>query len=69
MVQYILENAPESANIHDNSGKLHIHLATNHGCKLESIIALVQASSPPQSISKPDLSTGLMPFMLACSHK
>jgi len=63
MVQYILQHAPGSANIQDRCGRLPIHLAINHGCGLESIIAIVTSS--PQCIAKPDPITCLMPFMLA----
>jgi ankyrin repeat protein len=67
LVQFILDNAPSSADIHDGDGRLPIHLAIANNRDLSSVVLPIIAASPG-SISAVDPCTNLKPFLLAASH-
>jgi hypothetical protein len=67
LVQFILDNAPSSADIHDVDGRLPIHLAIANNRDLSSVVLPIIAASPG-SISAIDPCTNLKPFLLAASH-
>jgi len=67
LVQFILDNAPSSANIHDGDGRLPIHLAIANNRDLSSVVLPIIAACPG-SISAIDPCTNLKPFLLAASH-
>jgi len=67
LVQFLLDNAPSSANIHDGDGRLPIHLAIANNRDLSSVVLPIIAASPG-SISAVDPCTNLKPFLLAASH-
>jgi ankyrin repeat protein len=67
LVQFILDNAPSSADIHDIDGRLPIHLAIAKNRDLSSVVLPIIAASPG-SISAIDPCTNLKPFLLAASH-
>eukprot|EP00979_Chaetoceros_neogracilis_P006387 scaffold1299_cov269-Chaetoceros_neogracile.AAC.4 len=67
LVQFILDNAPSSADIHDSDGRLPIHLAIAKNRDLSSVVLPIIAASPG-SISAIDPCTNLKPFLLAASH-
>eukprot|EP00979_Chaetoceros_neogracilis_P008507 scaffold1890_cov128-Chaetoceros_neogracile.AAC.3 len=67
LVQFILDNAPSSADIHDVDGRLPIHLAIVNNRDLSSVVLPIIAASPG-SISAIDPCTNLKPFLLAASH-
>jgi len=67
LVQFILDNAPSSADIHDGDGRLPIHLAIANNRDLSSVVLPIIAAYPG-SISAVDPCTNLKPFLLAASH-
>ena len=67
LVQFILDNAPSSADIHDGDGRLPIHLAIVKNRDLSSAVQPIIAAHPG-SISAIDPYTNLKPFLLAASH-
>jgi ankyrin repeat protein len=67
LVQFILDNAPNSADIHDGDGRLPIHLAIAKNRDLSSVVLPIIAAYPG-SISAIDPVTNLKPFLLAASH-
>jgi ankyrin repeat protein len=67
LVQFLLDNAPSSANIHDGDGRLPIHLAIANNRDLSSVVLPIIAAYPG-SISAIDPCTNLKPFLLAASH-
>jgi hypothetical protein len=67
LVQFILNNAPSSADIHDGDGRLPIHLAIANNRDLSSVVLPIIAAYPG-SISAVDPCTNLKPFLLAASH-
>eukprot|EP00979_Chaetoceros_neogracilis_P008502 scaffold1889_cov203-Chaetoceros_neogracile.AAC.5 len=67
LVQFILDNAPSSADIHDGDGRLPIHLAIANNRDLSSVVLPIIAAYP-SSISAIDPCTNLKPFLLAASH-
>jgi hypothetical protein len=67
LVQFILDNAPSSAEIHDGDGRLPIHLAIANNRDLSSVVLPIIAAYPG-SISVIDPCTNLKPFFLAASH-
>jgi len=67
LVQFILNNAPSSADIHDGDGRLPIHLAIANNRDLISVVLPIIAAYPG-SISAIDPCTNLKPFLLAASH-
>jgi ankyrin repeat protein len=67
LVQFVLDNAPSSADIHDDDGRLPIHLAIANNRDLSSVVLPIIAASPG-SISAIDPCTNLRPFLLAASH-
>jgi ankyrin repeat protein len=67
LVQFILDNAPNSADIHDGDGRLPIHLAIANNRNLSSVVLPIIAAYPG-SISAVDPCTNLKPFLLAASH-
>eukprot|EP00979_Chaetoceros_neogracilis_P011582 scaffold2917_cov282-Chaetoceros_neogracile.AAC.26 len=67
LVQFILDNAPSSADIHDGDGRLPIHLAIANNRDLSSVVLPIIAAYPG-SISAIDPCTNLKPFLLAASH-
>jgi hypothetical protein len=67
LVQFILDNAPNSADIHDGDGRLPIHLAIANNRDLSSVVLPIIAAYPG-SISAVDPCTNLKPFLLAASH-
>jgi len=67
LVQYILENAPDSVAVKDRDGRLPIHLAIVNGRDLDSVVLPIVATSP-SSIVAIDPCTNLKPFILAAAH-
>eukprot|EP00979_Chaetoceros_neogracilis_P009879 scaffold2273_cov178-Chaetoceros_neogracile.AAC.2 len=67
LVQFILDNAPRGAEIHDVDGRLPIHLAIANNRDLSSVVLPIIAAYPG-SISAIDPCTNLKPFLLAASH-
>eukprot|EP00979_Chaetoceros_neogracilis_P012342 scaffold3244_cov247-Chaetoceros_neogracile.AAC.5 len=67
LVQFLLDSAPSSANIHDGDGRLPIHLAIANNRDLSSVVLPIIAAYPG-SISAVDPCTNLKPFLLAASH-
>jgi ankyrin repeat protein len=67
LVQFILDNAPSSADIHDGDGRLPIHLAIANNRDLRSVVLPIIAAYPG-SISAIDPCTNLKPFLLAASN-
>jgi hypothetical protein len=67
LVQFILDNAFSSADIHDGDGRLPIHLAIANNRDLSSVV-LPLIAAYPGSISAVDPCTNLKPFLLAASH-
>eukprot|EP00979_Chaetoceros_neogracilis_P014438 scaffold4640_cov283-Chaetoceros_neogracile.AAC.15 len=67
LVQFILDNAPSSADINDGDGRLPIHLAIANNRDLSSVVLPIIAAYPG-SISAIDPCTNLRPFLLAASH-
>jgi ankyrin repeat protein len=67
LVQFILDNAPSSADIHDDDGRLPIHLAIANNRDLSSVV-LPLIAAYPGSISAIDPCTNLRLFLLAASH-
>jgi len=67
MVQYLLQQAPGSANIEDRDGRLPLHLAIVHGSDLKSVVDPILVAAP-QDIAASDPLTNLKPFMLAASN-
>jgi hypothetical protein len=67
LVQFILDNEPKSADIHDGGGRLPIHLAIANNRDLSSVVLPIIAAYPG-SISAVDPCTNLKPFLLAASH-
>jgi hypothetical protein len=67
LFQFILDNAPSSADIHDGDGRLPIHLAIANNRDLSSVVLPIIAAYP-SSISAIDPCTNLKPFLLAASH-
>eukprot|EP00979_Chaetoceros_neogracilis_P011734 scaffold2961_cov166-Chaetoceros_neogracile.AAC.5 len=67
LVQFLLDNAPSSANIHDGDGRLPIHLAIANNRDLSSVVLPIIAAYPG-SISAIDPCTNLKPFLLAASY-
>jgi hypothetical protein len=67
LVQFILDNAPSSADIHDGDGRLPIHLAIANNRDLRSVVLPIIAAYPG-SISAIDPCTNLRPFLLAASN-
>eukprot|EP00979_Chaetoceros_neogracilis_P003521 scaffold611_cov166-Chaetoceros_neogracile.AAC.4 len=67
LVQFILDNAPSSADIHDGDGRLPIHLAIANNRDLSSVVLPIIAAYPG-SISAVDPCTNLKPFLLAASN-
>jgi ankyrin repeat protein len=67
LVQFILDNAPSSADILDGDGRLPIHLAIANNRDLSSVVLPIIAAYPG-SISAVDPCTNLKPFLLAASH-
>jgi ankyrin repeat protein len=67
LVQFLLDNAPSSADIHDGDGRLPIHLAIANNRDLSSVVLPIIAAYPG-SISAIDPCTNLKPFLLAASH-
>jgi hypothetical protein len=64
LVQFILDNAPSSADIHDGDGRLPIHLAIANNRDLSSVVLPI-ITAYPGSISAIDPCTNLKPFLLA----
>jgi len=67
LVQFILDNAPSSADILDGDGRLPIHLAIANNRDLSSVVLPIIAAYPG-SISAVDPCTNLKSFLLAASH-
>jgi len=67
LVQFILDNAPRGAEIHDVDGRLPIHLAIANNRNLSSVVLPIIAAYPG-SISAIGPCTNLKPFLLAASH-
>jgi ankyrin repeat protein len=67
LVQFILDNAPSSANIHDGDGRLPIHLAIANNRDLSSVVLPI-ITAYPGSVFAIDPCTNLKPFSLAASH-
>jgi ankyrin repeat protein len=67
LVQFLLDNAPSSADIHDSDGRLPVHLAIANNRDLSSTVLPIIAAYPG-SISAIDPCTNLKPFLLAASH-
>jgi ankyrin repeat protein len=67
LVQFILDNAPSSADIQDSDGRLPIHLAIVKNRDLSSAVLPIIAAYPG-SIAAIDPYTNLKPFLLAASH-
>jgi ankyrin repeat protein len=67
LVQFILDNAPSSADTRDGDGRLPIHLAIANNRDLSSVVLPIIAAYPG-SISAVDPYTNLKPFLLAASH-
>jgi ankyrin repeat protein len=67
LVQFILDNAPSSADTRDGDGRLPIHLAIAKNRDLSSAVLPIIAAYPG-SISAIDPCTNLKPFLLAASH-
>jgi ankyrin repeat protein len=67
LVQFILANAPSSADIYDGDGRLPIHLAIANNRDLSSVV-LPLIAAYPGSISAIDPCTNLKPFLLAASN-
>jgi ankyrin repeat protein len=66
LVQFILDNEPKSADVHDGDGRLPIHLAIAKNRDLSSVVLPIIAACPG-SISAVDPVTNLKPFLLAAS--
>jgi ankyrin repeat protein len=67
LVQFILENAPDSVAVKDRDGRLPIHMAIVNGRDLGSVVLPIIASSP-SAMAAIDPCTNLKPFMLAAAH-
>jgi ankyrin repeat protein len=67
LVQFILDNEPKSADIHDGDGRLPIHLVIANNRDLSSVVLPIIAAYPG-SISAVDPVTNLKPFLLAASY-